>query len=294
MRGFKTTVPLCHIAILAAAAIWLQHRLLAAAETDDAIQIKRWQALYRKRAEALEVAEQRKEGPQKLTLVRNPLQALSNSVRPDQVHGTVHLWTADGRPRMIGSVWSALDQNNRAQRNLCYEFHSLSEFPLTASLNNNVLWRPKDAGIEWLSIKDSPVPAKTRPLRLTQMRQQMAEIRAELDTQESELRLLPQPVYRYPENMDGVIDGAIFSYVMGTDPEVFVLLEVRMPTVGTEPTWLLAPVRFTGSGITLKRGDMVLWKSPVWENFARDKIYDFLYGVEHLEAEQPAVDEAKK
>ena len=46
-----------------------------------------------------------------------------------------------------------------------------------------------------------------------------------------ELRLLPQPLYRYEPN-DGdspMVDGAVFGYVwtIGTDPEVLLVVEAR-------------------------------------------------------------------
>lgn len=260
-----------------------------AADDDVAQLIKRWHALYQNRAEALIPIEKGKEEEHKLTLVPTPLQTFSNSVRPDQMHGTVHLWTLNGRPRMIGSVWSALDQKNRAQRNLCYEFYNLSESPLDVRVTDNVSWTPKEGGIEWIALKDADAPAKSRPLRLAQMRRLMADLRGEIDTGESDLRLLSQPIYRYPEAVPDVVDGAIFSFVIGTDPEIFVQLEARVAKADAEPTWFLAPIRFTGSGILLKRHETIIWQRGVWENFSRDKVYDFLYGVEHLNALEPAV-----
>lgn len=257
------------------------------AEEDVAQLIKRWHALYQNRAEALAPVEKSQEGENKLKLVPTALQAFSNSVRPDDMHGTVHLWTLNGRPRMIGSVWSAFDQKNRAQRNLCYEFYNLSESPLDVRVNDNVSWTPKEGGIEWIALKDADTPAKSRPLRLAQMRRLMADVRAEIDTGESDLRLLSQPIYRYPEGVLDVVDGAIFSFVMGTDPEIFVQLEARVEKADAEPTWFLAPARFTGSGILLKRHETIIWQRGVWENFARDKVYDFLYGIEHLNAVNP-------
>jgi len=258
-----------------------------AADDELAQRIKRWHTLYQNRAETLAPVEKKKDEEIKLTLVATPLQSFSNSVRPDDMHGTVHLWTLNGRPQMIGSVWSAFDQKNRAQRNLCYEFYNLSEWPLDVRVTDNASWTPKEGGIEWIALKDADPPAKSRPLRLAQMRRLMAEVRGEIDTGESELRMLSQPIYRYPETVPDVVDGAIFSFVMGTDPEIFVQLEARIEKVDAQPTWSLAPIRFTGSGILLKRHETIIWQRGVWENFSRDKVYDFLYGVEHLNAVDP-------
>lgn len=262
----------------------------AVPDDDDTSRIKRWHALYQQRAEALVVTEKQEFNTLKLTLFPKSIQAYSNSVRPDGVHGTIHIWVNEGRPRMIAGIWSALDEKVRTQRNLCYEFHSLSESPLSATLENNLAWAPNEAGVDWIRLKEMSVPAKSRPLRLAQMRQQMSDLRGEVQSGESELRLLTQPIYRYPETVRGAIDGAIFSFVMGTDPEIFVVMEARVDQPDNEPKWFMAPIRFTGSGLKLMRGDTIIWQRPVWEIFARDKIYDFLYGVEHLDAELPAGD----
>ena len=48
-----------------------------------------------------------------------------------------------------------------------------------------------------------------------------------------ELRLLPQPLYRYESTDPDVLDGALFTLVSsaGTDPEIILLLEARKTPV---------------------------------------------------------------
>ena len=69
-----------------------------------------------------------------------------------------------------------------------------------------------------------------------------------------ELRLLPQPLYRYESTDPGVPDGAVFAFVTsaGTDPEVILVVEARKPAGGGEPAWHYAAARFT---------DLDLWVS---------------------------------
>ena len=76
-----------------------------------------------------------------------------------------------------------------------------------------------------------------------------------------ELRLLPQPLYRYGKTNDGVSDGALLALVTdaGTDPEILVLLEA------TADSWRYGLARFTDSSyfveldkelvFTAERGD---------------------------------------
>lgn len=67
-----------------------------------------------------------------------------------------------------------------------------------------------------------------------------------------ELRLLPQPLYRYESTDPAVLDGTVFAFVTsaGTDPEVILVIEARKPAAGGEPAWQFAVARFT---------DLTLW-----------------------------------
>lgn len=255
-------------------------------ESGEVAQVRRWHAFYRQRAAEFSITEQGN-GAVPLTLVPTPLQTWTNPIRGDTQHGTIHLWTHAGRPSVIGSVWSALDPKDRSERALCYEFHSLAQVPVSATLGDRAWWSPREAGVEWLPLADGPKSGPSRAARLRNLRDLAAELRAEIvgdDPQpDTDLRLLSQPLYRYPENTPGVIDGAIFAFVMATDPELFVVLELRRNESTGEPTWLVAPARLTGSALRLRRGERTLWENPTWE-YQRDRPYDFLYGVE----KQPA------
>jgi hypothetical protein len=50
---------------------------------------------------------------------------------------------------------------------------------------------------------------------------------------------------------------------------------------------MFSPIRFTGGGLKVIQGEKIIWQSEKWV-YERHKIYDFLYGVEHLPAEWPA------
>ena len=70
---------------------------------------------------------------------------------------------------------------------------------------------------------------------------------------ESDLRLMAQPLFRYPEAVAGVVDGAVFSFAMSTDPELLVLLEDR--EAAGKPAWHVAFARFGNKAMTVKDGE---------------------------------------
>src|SRR5580704_17317170 len=100
MGKYEVVRSILKVLVMACTFLWVEALLSAAPDNDESTQIKRWHALYQKRAEVLKVTQQQGTEERPLTLFPTPLQAYSNSVRPDQVHGAVYLWTAAGRPRM--------------------------------------------------------------------------------------------------------------------------------------------------------------------------------------------------
>jgi hypothetical protein len=82
------------------------------------------------------------------------------------------------------------------------------------------------------------------------------------DANQIVLRLLPTPLYRYdPKESETAVsflkDGALFAFVMGTDPEVILLLEA-VERDG-KSSWQFAFARATGWGAEASLGDKVVW-----------------------------------
>ncbi|HEX5447217.1 MAG TPA: hypothetical protein VFW87_25605 [Pirellulales bacterium] len=76
-----------------------------------------------------------------------------------------------------------------------------------------------------------------------------------------ELRLLTTPLYRYESADPAVIDGALFAFVcnVGTDPEIFLLLEAREEPGG--PRWQFALARFGSRDLFVNEGDREVWRA---------------------------------
>ena len=72
------------------------------------------------------------------------------------------------------------------------------------------------------------------------------------------LRLLTQPVYRF-ENADP--GGALFAFVEGTDPEVFLLLETRNGDKG--PAWHYALARMNSVEFHVTQHGREVWFVPI-------------------------------
>jgi hypothetical protein len=64
-----------------------------------------------------------------------------------------------------------------------------------------------------------------------------------------ELRPLTSPLYRYEDAAQDVVDGAIFTFASGTNPEV--LLE-----------WRFAPAQMTGGAVFVELDGNEVWSRP--------------------------------
>jgi hypothetical protein len=203
------------------------------------------------------------EREQPLSLLEKPVMRWAND---DDWSGDVFVWTHAGRPEVIGCILSGPG----ASRPVFHEFHLLADQPIApVDLQTRRRWQPAK-GLARAPVPDAPEPAESATGRLTQMRQMARDFTGHMEAGGSwELRLLPQPLYRYGEERDGdehrgdekpsVVDGALFTYVWtkGTDPELILLLECSKSEEG--PAWHFAPVQFSNRPLRLEHKGKEVW-----------------------------------
>ena len=154
---------------------------------------------------------------------------------------------------------------------ICHEFGSLSrENTIVVREKTRVVWSPGKAGVEFRDLPGAPAPAEDRAARLRQMKSLAGRFAARLtpakigDGNPEVLRLLPSPLYRYDlkdakETNPNLRDGGMFAFVMGTDPEVILLLE-NVERDG-KAVWQYACARATAYAVEASLGDVVVWSA---------------------------------
>jgi hypothetical protein len=214
---------------------------------------------------------------QALELKKEPVFEWSNPVRSGLQQGVVFLWLRDGRPAALGSIFSSPDAKLPGRR-VTHEFHALDPEKLVVSRVNALNeWKPQ-AGLERKELADAPAPAATAGARLLQMRKLAQEFSGDSVDDKGkhwDLRLLPAPLYRYPEAKSGVVDGAIFTLVStaGTDPEVLLLIEAR--EVDGTLRWEYTLGRFSDRSLYVLRKDKEVWSSV--QNETNTRLHDPLH-----------------
>jgi len=210
-------------------------------------------------------------------LLADPVLRWSNPA-VGEIHGNVFLWTIDTRPVVVASLYQWFSPHTH----MSHEFHSLAQTRLRAKYEDNEVWTTREAGVTFLPLPEAPVPASSAPQRLLQMRKfakGFSATKKERDGALSELRLLPQPIYRYAAEKEGLLDGALFTFVQGTDPEVFLLLEARGENKKSE--WFFAATRMNGVGFSLRYNDREVWAADIlpWRDISshRESYTTFMF-----------------
>jgi hypothetical protein len=173
-------------------------------------------------------------------------------------HGSVFIWTAKGRPEVVASIYKKYVP---PPLHLGIEFHSLIEGPAKAERDGHADWSPVRGGVTFRPVPGAPVPADTAARRLRQIRALAAEFSATKTDRKAvsrPLRLLTQPVYRYESAESG---GALFAFVEGTDPEVFLLIESRAGDKGA--AWHYALARMNSVEFHVAQRGREVWSAPI-------------------------------
>lgn len=172
--------------------------------------------------------------------------------------GVTVLYVHGGRPLAAACIYPW------AQR-LEHDFESLSRSTIVARRNGTVIWQPQESGVKFADIPGAPAPDESRPQRLRQMKALSEKFQATLlgwkrdNSDREELRLLTRPLYRYNPKEGPVIDGAVFAFAMGTDPEVLLLVEAVKD--GDKFKWQYAFARRTSGELEGRLREQVVWQA---------------------------------
>ena len=208
------------------------------------------------------------EGPEfksTLKVVPEPILRFTNPVSGLQ-DGCFLVWTSTaGRPMVGAQVYLTSDDL------WIHEFQSLSPVPLKVNRDGAIVWEPARAGADQKPVPGAPVPAAKAGPRLVQMRQIVRRFFGsdEFEGRESPdaLRLLPNPMLRFGADDSHTLDGALFAYAHGTDPELLIVVEALKTDNGYRWHYALAPM----TGYALKA---TLDEKPIWEVAWRQAPYD--------------------
>jgi hypothetical protein len=205
---------------------------------------------------AVDAVEQNGIGPKPSRQKSLSIQKWTNDVRDSHSVGLLTLWVDEGRPvAVVGSyIW---------KERLMHEFDSLARQRFQAFENDKLIWEPSEQQVFQAVSKelkvDSNAIARMRQMKTiaSSMSVTMLGWRADNSDRES-LRLLPRELYRYQPENDSCIDGALFAFVLGTDPEAILAIEAVERDGQAE--WEFAFIRQTSAGLSATQDGVHIWE----------------------------------
>lgn len=248
------------LAATACVAVWTACALGQEADS-SAERAERLAEMKRQAAEYTLTLADRRGTP--LALHDEPLLRFDNAVSgvPD---GIVAMWKEGNRPAVFAQIFQTKDGL------WIHECQSIASAGLTMQRDGRTLWQPDRPAADFRVLGDAPAAGAMPGRRLSQLREIARQFSAtdefkirasDAETTTHNLRLLPTPVYRYDDPSQGVVDAAVFAFVHGTDPEVFLCLEYRDAKAG-QPGCYYALAPMTCWEVTVKRNDVVVWNVP--------------------------------
>ncbi len=185
-----------------------------------------------------------------------PVLRWTNDVRDSHSVGLLSLWVDRGRPvAVLGTyIW---------QGRLMHEFDSISRNPFQVFDEDSLVWEPNEQ-VEFTSIPNKITVEKSAGGRMRQMKSIASQFSVTMlgwrkdYSDREQLRLLPRELFRFPPEAQDCLDGAIFAYVLGTDPEALLVLEAIDRNGQQE--WQFAMVRQTSAGLDAVHNGTTIWQ----------------------------------
>jgi hypothetical protein len=137
------------------------------------------------------------------------------------------VWRLGEKGRPLALVTLEIYPFGEGRAVLTWEFVSLSSSSFEMRNSHRVTWTPAGTDLSMKPLEDAPAPADSPRSRLIQLRQLSRRFTAqeELRGEKIDCRLLAQPIDRYDDESAGILDGAVFVFANGTNPEMGLVLE---------------------------------------------------------------------
>lgn len=167
--------------------------------------------------------------------------------------GAVFVWLFGGRPVLLSKC-----HLNELQSSYIESHSPLTTDPIAMTFAGTTVWSPTGVPQPRAAMSHVDPPAEQKAARLAQMksiarRYRLTSFWGQENASDWELRLLATPLYRYTSDEAKVIDGAIFGYAQGSNPEAVVVVEAVRGEDG--PIYESFPARLTGYPVKAWRDD---------------------------------------
>ncbi|QDV44991.1 hypothetical protein Enr13x_48640 [Stieleria neptunia] len=165
-----------------------------------------------------------------------------------------------GRNRPLAVV--AMEIVHKADhKDVNYEFLCLTEQKFEMVARPGWSWKPSASALTMKPLNGVPAPSLSKQTRLRQLKQLARRFEASevYVGQNYRLRLMPQPIDQYVVDGRAGLDGAVFAFAHGTNPEVLLLLEA------TDNGWQFGFARLCGAAPQATFDGRIVWTKPAMD-----------------------------
>jgi hypothetical protein len=187
--------------------------------------------------------------------VAEPVFSYVERAREGQHVGTLWVWGTQGRPVALFAQNRDLSDPSVGG----FELVALRD-GVSAVMHDGWKWSPESSALSMKPFSIAPAAAQTEATRLVQLKglARRFDVSEKLGEEQSPLRLLPTPVYRYQDLEAGLLDGALFVLGHGTNPEAVLVIECG--TQNGETAWSYGFVPLAAAAVTARLSDQVVWE----------------------------------
>lgn len=195
----------------------------------------------------------------KVDLMKTPVLRYSDPTRKNDA-GSVWVWGKSGRPQLMVEIYHG---DSDPENKIWVHAMSLTSTELLQAETDDGRWMPRTTSFELQEIPKVRPPSEKAVVRLRQMKAASRSVSAhefwDPNNTRYELRLLVTPVYRYSDPESGLVDGAVFVFAHGTNPEILMFVEARAKE-GDAPKWYRGFAPLGSAELVVAEEEQVIWR----------------------------------
>jgi hypothetical protein len=194
--------------------------------------------------------------------IDRPLLLYSDDTRGDD-RGFLFGWGDKGRPLATLEIFQKV--NNRATWTFC--ICNTSGGRVRAGRSRGPWWQENDSDIAFKDIPTAPAVAVDSAVRQRQMKLLAQNFTAHEiynpNNTRYDLRRLDRPLHSYRDEDTGILEGGLFNFANGTNPELLLFIEARQAKAeGAKPAWQFGVGRSAAAELHLEYGGKEVYSAP--------------------------------
>jgi hypothetical protein len=168
--------------------------------------------------------------------IDRPLLVYTDPTRGDE-SGFLFGWGDAGRPLAVAEMYQ------KTKNRSVWDVHvtNTSGGMLRAGRLGAPWWSENNSDIAFKDIPSAPLAAPDPALRQRQMKllaQKFTAYTTDRSGERTDLRRLDRPLHTYRDEQGGILEGGLFAFANGTNPEILLFVEARQGKAkAAKPVW---------------------------------------------------------